>query len=117
VDWEAILSQHPDAFIERLARWFLPDTVREALGGPPSSGGGGGGSSGASPPARTSSGGGSQAASPRGDGGGGGGGRPMFAGPRELPQVVDLPRAGEVLATMRRRIEALNGPSAPRLQL
>jgi hypothetical protein len=120
VDWEAILSQSPAAFTERLAKWMLPDAVREALGGAPTG----------AAPARGASGGGSgggasPGASPRGSGGGGEGGRSsggggsgtLFAGPRELPPVLDLPRAAEVLATPRRRVEALNGPGAPRLQV
>jgi hypothetical protein len=122
VDWEAILSQSPAAFTERLAKWLLPDAVREALGGPPTPP-----PPGAAPTAHTYSGGGtggvSPTASPRGSSGGeggaagGGGGGAPFSGPRELPGVTELPRAGEVLATLRRRVEALNGPGAPRLQV
>lgn len=143
VDWEAILSQHPDAFIERLAQWFVPEPARAALGGRApaasssgggsggndrsseggtgdgardasgggASGGGGGDSNGAAPtsdaPQRGSSA-GSAGASPRGSSGG-------RVTPRDLPGASELPRAGEVLATMRRRVEALNGPDMPRL--
>jgi hypothetical protein len=95
---------------------MLPDAVRVALGGPaelpPSStaplaaarrssqgGGGGGGSS------RPSSSGGGEAAAPAA----------KVQSPLDLPDVMELPRASEVLATMRRRIEALNGPGAPRI--
>jgi hypothetical protein len=111
VDWEAILSQHPDAFTQRLAQWFLPDAVREALGGPPAAAA----AAAAAAPAVSAAPGGGGA---EGGGSGGGGGGPQAAGaqaPGAPPPLADLPRASEVLSTMRRRIEALNGPDAPRL--
>ena len=117
VDWEAILSQHPDAFSARLAQWMLPDAVREALGGPAAAGGAAAGAAAAEDaPASPRSAGASPAASPRGSSGGGRGGGAARGRP-ELPPLSDLPRCGEVLGTMRRRVEALNGQAAPRVQL
>jgi len=125
---------------------MLPDAVREALGGPAqlpgspprrslpgsgsSAGGGGGGDSGggggganeaASPRVSSSSSGVGGASSSNGGaaaaGASGGGGVVKVQTPRDLPGVMELPRAGELLSTMRRRIEALNGPAMARLKL
>lgn len=70
VDWEAILAQRPQQFIDAVSPWMLPAAAKG--GAAPSS-------SSAVPP------------------------------PDRLPQLVS------VLCTMRQRIEALNGPDAPRI--
>lgn len=117
VDWEAILSRSPEAFIARLSAWLVPDCVREALGGPAAAAGAA--QAAASPPRASSGGGGGESGGSEAGSGSGAGGADgsKISSPKDLPPPGELPRAAEVLSTMRRRIEALNGPNAPRLAL
>jgi hypothetical protein len=89
VDWEAILAQHPQQFIDRLSEWFVPQA---ALPCAPILG-----SNVAGAPASAAAG---------GSNGSSGGGSVV------LPEVEAMPEVNEVLATFRQRLNALNGPQA-----
>jgi hypothetical protein len=106
VDWEAILAKHPQQFIDRLSRWFVPEAALPIPPLPATSTAAG--SSTCNPAAATSgsSAGASPAASPRGSS------SKVVAAAKALPDVEKMPAVSEVLATLRQRLNALNGPDA-----
>ena len=83
MDWEAILAQHPDQFIAALRKWMVPPAALPSTNSTAADG------AVATP-----------ADSAKGD-----------SGP--FKDVGELPGVNGVLVTIRRRLEALNGPSAP----
>uniref|UniRef100_A0A383VVQ9 Uncharacterized protein n=1 Tax=Tetradesmus obliquus TaxID=3088 RepID=A0A383VVQ9_TETOB len=106
VDWEAILAKHPQQFIDRLSRWFVPE---DALPVPPLP------STSASSSSSSSSAGASPAASPRGgssSSSSSSSSNKVVAAAKALPDVQQMPAVAEVLATLRQRLKALNGPDA-----
>jgi tetratricopeptide (TPR) repeat protein len=105
VDWEAILSQHPDAFVASVGAWLLPAAAREAPAATTAATttakapGGGGGASGSG-------------RSAAGVSSGKGKGAPQ---PAVFPPVGAVPAVCDVLSTLRARLEVLNGIGARRL--
>jgi hypothetical protein len=107
VDWEAILAKHPQQFIDRLSRWFVPESALPIPPLPATSVAAGSSSSGGAAAATgSSSAGGSPAASPRGSS------SKVVAAAKALPEVGQMPVVSEVLGTLRQRLNALNGPEA-----
>lgn len=99
MDWEAILAKHPQQFIDRLSRWFVPEDALPVPPLPSTSASSSSSSAGASP-----------AASPRG--GSSSSSNKVVAAAKALPDVQQMPAVAEVLATLRQRLKALNGPDA-----
>ena len=85
MDWEAILSQHPDHFADAISKWLLP---LQAL------------------PLIAADGAAKASAST---------GAVDNVAQSEFPNVATLPPLNSVLGTIRGRIEALNGEGAQRL--
>jgi hypothetical protein len=144
VDWEAILSQHPDAFMERLSKWMVPEQVlaawekarqpQEAAAGQEAAASSSSSTAAPDTPGGTSDNGGSSGGKGTGSGsttssrGGSPGGSPgssprgvalsaaaLTNAAKALPSVSTLGRVNDVLGTMRARIEALNGSGMPRI--
>ncbi|WIA19383.1 hypothetical protein OEZ85_004006 [Tetradesmus obliquus] len=101
VDWEAILAKHPQQFIDRLSRWFVPEDALPVPPLPSTSASSSSSSAGASP-----------AASPRGGSSSSSSSNKVVAAAKALPDVQQMPAVAEVLATLRQRLKALNGPDA-----
>ncbi|WIA39656.1 hypothetical protein OEZ86_005727 [Tetradesmus obliquus] len=102
VDWEAILAKHPQQFIDRLSRWFVPEDALPVPPLPSTSASSSSSSAGASP-----------AASPRGgSSSSSSSSNKVVAAAKALPDVQQMPAVAEVLATLRQRLKALNGPDA-----
>lgn len=87
VDWEAILEQHPDQFIEALSKWMYPPAVRDAQ---------------ASLPAAAA-----QAAANNTE--------LAAASDSTFPGISTLPHMSDFVGTIRQRLEALNGPGSQRV--
>lgn len=116
VDWEAILAKHPQQFIDRLSRWFVPEAAlpvprlptapplaAPATGPAPAAG---------STHSGSSSGSASLTASPRSSNAGTANSSKAVAAAKALPDVEGLPVVVEVLSTIKQRLNALNGPDA-----
>lgn len=102
MDWEAILSKHPQQFVARLADWFVPPAgcpparVPTASDADVAKAAEGARALDALCPARKDSSSGSSSGVDYG-----------------FPDVESLPLVAEVLETHRQRLDALNGPGAP----
>ncbi|GAB4814575.1 hypothetical protein N2152v2_001621 [Parachlorella kessleri] len=90
-DWEAILSTSPSQFIASVSAWMLPPELRA------------GGSNG------------NCNAASSGDGGGSSSSEGRALPPPPIKPLGELPSVVGVLDTMRKRLEALNGPNVDRL--
>lgn len=129
VDWEAILAKHPQQFVDRLQEWFIPEAANPvmplaafydpaaAAAAAQASAAAAAQQEAATPaPAAASS---DAPVSPRGGSSDGGSGKlskseqaALIAAAKALPDVEGLPVVNEALATIRQRLNALNGPDA-----
>ena len=110
MDWEAILSDHPDHFAEEVGSWLLTPDVRgkSGVGGQGlrrrSEGRAGQGRDGwAAEAVGAGQGTGAEA---------GGGARAASA---QFPDIESMPAVSSVLRSVRQRVEALNPPIVPRI--
>ncbi|KAG1678968.1 hypothetical protein FOA52_013031 [Chlamydomonas sp. UWO 241] len=131
VDWEAILQQHPDAFVASVGAWLLPPAAREPPAAPAAAAAAGttvtNGAATSAPAAAASTTASNAAAKEPGGGGGGASasGRSSSSSasakgkaappPAVFPPVGAVPVVCEVLSTLRARLEVLNGVGARRL--
>jgi hypothetical protein len=102
VDWEAILATHPQQFIDRLSLWFVPEAACPPGPLPSSSmtASCSAASASANRSVNDSSSNGSSSSSKG------------VAGAVALAEADVLPIVGDVLATIRQRLNALNGVDA-----